>query len=88
METCCIGNACLKQTSFRTYIDSGQSFTYLPEEIYRKVALEIDRHINATIKSFEGVSWEYCYESRYIYALKQRHRERSSLVGLYCMLFS
>ncbi|XP_010491661.1 PREDICTED: aspartic proteinase-like protein 1 [Camelina sativa] len=63
VETCCVGNSCLKQTSFRTYIDSGQSFTYLPEEIYRKVAVEMDRHINATMKSFEDVSWEYCYES-------------------------
>ncbi|KAL9278999.1 Aspartic proteinase-like protein 1 [Arabidopsis thaliana] len=63
VEACCIGNSCLKQTSFTTFIDSGQSFTYLPEEIYRKVALEIDRHINATSKTFEGVSWEYCYES-------------------------
>ncbi|OAO93604.1 hypothetical protein AXX17_AT5G09700 [Arabidopsis thaliana] len=63
VEACCIGNSCLKQTSFTTFIDSGQSFTYLPEEIYRKVALEIDRHINATSKNFEGVSWEYCYES-------------------------
>lgn len=65
VEACCIGNSCLKQTSFRTLIDSGQSFTYLPEEIYRKVALEIDRHINATFKRVEGGPWDYCYETRY-----------------------
>ncbi|VVB13910.1 unnamed protein product [Arabis nemorensis] len=63
VEACCIGNSCLKQTSFRTFIDSGQSFTFLPEGIYRKVALEIDRHINATIKRVEGGSWDYCYET-------------------------
>jgi len=74
VEACCIGNSCLKQTSFTTFIDSGQSFTYLPEEIYRKVALEIDRHINATSKNFEGVSWEYCYESRYTNSIKQIYR--------------
>lgn len=65
VEACCIGNSCLKQTSFRTFIDSGQSFTSLPEEIYQKVALEIDRHINATMKRVKGGPWDYCYESRY-----------------------
>ncbi|KAL1207894.1 Aspartic proteinase-like protein 1 [Cardamine amara subsp. amara] len=63
VEACCIGNSCLKQTNFRALIDSGQSFTYLPEEIYRKVAVEIDRHVNAAITSVEGVEWEYCYET-------------------------
>ncbi|CAH2073309.1 unnamed protein product [Thlaspi arvense] len=63
VEACCIGNSCLKQTSFRTLIDSGQSFTYLPEETYREVALEIDSHVNATIKRVKGGPWDYCYET-------------------------
>ena len=65
VEACCVGNSCLKQTNFTTLIDSGQSFTFLPEEIYREVALEIDSHINATVKKIDGGPWEYCYETRY-----------------------
>lgn len=38
---CCIGNSCLKQTSFRALVDSGTSFTFLPEEVYQKVAKEV-----------------------------------------------
>lgn len=64
VEACCIGNSCLKETSFKTLIDSGQSFTSLPEEIYRQVAVEIDSHINATVKKIEGGPWDYCYEAR------------------------
>ncbi|KAF8115770.1 hypothetical protein N665_0025s0220 [Sinapis alba] len=63
VEACCIGNSCLKETSFKTLIDSGQSFTSLPEEIYRQVAVEIDSHINATVKKIEGGPWDYCYEA-------------------------
>ncbi|CAN7036097.1 unnamed protein product [Brassica oleracea var. botrytis] len=65
VEACCVGNSCLKQTNFTTLIDSGQSFTFLPEEIYREVAVEIDSHINATVKKFEGAPWEYCYETSF-----------------------
>ncbi|KAJ0265993.1 Aspartic proteinase-like protein 1 [Hirschfeldia incana] len=63
VEACCIGNSCLKQTSFETLIDSGQSFTILPEAIYREVAAEIDSHINATVTKIDGGPWEYCYET-------------------------
>ncbi|KAF3567042.1 hypothetical protein DY000_02019380 [Brassica cretica] len=65
VEACCIGNSCLKQTNFTTLIDSGQSFTFLPEVIYREVAVEIDSHINATVKKFEDAPWEYCYETSF-----------------------
>lgn len=88
VETCCIGNSCLRQTSFRALIDSGQSFTYLPEEIYRKVAVEIDRHVNATIKSFEGVEWEYCYETRYTTSINKGIENLAScLVYIYIYIF-
>ncbi|KAJ4883119.1 Aspartic proteinase-like protein 1 [Raphanus sativus] len=63
VEACCIGNSCLKQTNFTTLIDSGQSFTFLPQVVYREVALEIDSHINATAKKVEDGPWEYCYET-------------------------
>ncbi|CAN8298975.1 unnamed protein product [Cochlearia groenlandica] len=63
VEACCIGNSCLKQTSFTTFIDSGQSFTFLPEKVYREVALEIDSHINATTKRIKDGPWEYCYKT-------------------------
>uniref|UniRef100_A0A1J3H0U7 Aspartic proteinase-like protein 1 n=2 Tax=Noccaea caerulescens TaxID=107243 RepID=A0A1J3H0U7_NOCCA len=63
VEACCVGNSCLKQTSFKTLIDSGQSFTSLPEDVYREVAVEIDRHVNAKIKRLKGGPWDYCYET-------------------------
>ncbi|XP_010546403.1 PREDICTED: aspartic proteinase-like protein 1 [Tarenaya hassleriana] len=63
VDTCCVGNSCLKGSNFRTLIDSGSSFTYLPEAIYQKVAYEFDRRINATISSFDGFPWEYCYKT-------------------------
>lgn len=64
MEACCVGNSCLKQTSFKILIDSGQSFTSLPEDVYREVAVEIDRHVNAKIKRLKGGPWDNCYETR------------------------
>ncbi|GLT68866.1 hypothetical protein SLA2020_410610 [Shorea laevis] len=63
VEACCIGNSCLKQTSFRALIDSGTSFTFLPEEVYQIVAKEFDRQINTSITNFQGYPWEYCYKS-------------------------
>ncbi|KAE7998146.1 hypothetical protein FH972_002720 [Carpinus fangiana] len=63
VEACCIGNSCIKQTSFRALIDSGTSFTFLPDEAYEKIAKEFDRHVNATRSSYEGSPWKYCYKS-------------------------
>ncbi|KAL5751645.1 hypothetical protein ACOSQ2_022152 [Xanthoceras sorbifolium] len=64
VEECCIENSCLKQTSFRALIDSGSSFTFLPDKIYERIAKEFDRRVNATISSFEGYPWKYCYKTR------------------------
>ncbi|XP_030974434.1 aspartic proteinase-like protein 1 [Quercus lobata] len=63
VDACCIGNSCLKLTSFRALIDSGASFTFLPDEVYEKIVKEFDRHVNATRSSFEGYPWKYCYKS-------------------------
>lgn len=41
MEACCIGNSCLKQTSFKALVDSGTSFTFLPEAVYDKISKEV-----------------------------------------------
>ncbi|PQQ03936.1 aspartic proteinase-like protein 1 [Prunus yedoensis var. nudiflora] len=40
VEACCIGNSCLKQTSFKALFDSGTSFTFLPEAVYDKISEE------------------------------------------------
>ncbi|XP_031264338.1 aspartic proteinase-like protein 1 isoform X1 [Pistacia vera] len=63
VEDCCIESSCLKQTSFTALLDSGSSFTFLPNEVFERVAQEFDRQINATISSFEGYPWKYCYKS-------------------------
>ncbi|XP_022963037.1 aspartic proteinase-like protein 1 isoform X1 [Cucurbita moschata] len=63
VEACCIGNSCLEQTSFKALIDSGTSFTYLPEEVYENVVMEFDKRLNTTSTvTFKGYPWKYCYK--------------------------
>ncbi|KAF2284095.1 hypothetical protein GH714_018939 [Hevea brasiliensis] len=63
VEACCVGSSCLKQTSFRALVDTGTSFTFLPEDVYERVTEEFDRQVNVTISSFDGYPWKYCYKS-------------------------
>lgn len=41
IEACCIGSSCIKQTSFKALVDSGSSFTFLPDESYRNMVDEV-----------------------------------------------
>uniref|UniRef100_A0A5B7CBN8 Putative aspartic proteinase-like protein 1 isoform X1 n=1 Tax=Davidia involucrata TaxID=16924 RepID=A0A5B7CBN8_DAVIN len=63
VEACCIGSYCLEKTSFKALVDSGTSFTFLPNEVYERVVKEFDRRVNATSTSYEGSPWKYCYKS-------------------------
>ncbi|PKI76365.1 hypothetical protein CRG98_003287 [Punica granatum] len=63
VEACCIGNSCLKQSDFNALVDSGASFTFLPNAVYERIADEFDRRVNATRASSEGYPWKYCYKS-------------------------
>lgn len=63
VKACCVGNSCLEQTSFKASVDTGTSFTFLPEEAYTKVTDEFDKQFNGTVTSFEGYPWKYCYKS-------------------------
>ncbi|XVF15127.1 hypothetical protein REPUB_Repub09cG0122700 [Reevesia pubescens] len=63
VEACCIGNSCFKQIGFSAVVDSGTSFTFLPNEVYERIAKEFDRRVNATITSYPGYPWKYCYKS-------------------------
>ncbi|GAB2283456.1 hypothetical protein Dimus_017967 [Dionaea muscipula] len=64
VEACCVGkDSCLKQTNFEALVDSGSSFTFLPEAVYEKVVQEFDRQVNATREYYEGYPWKYCYKS-------------------------
>ncbi|XP_015074092.1 aspartic proteinase-like protein 1 isoform X1 [Solanum pennellii] len=63
VESCCFGSSCIEQTSFKAIVDSGTSFTFLPDQIYDRVVKEFDRKVNATKASFEGYPWQYCYKS-------------------------
>ncbi|KAH1216043.1 Aspartic proteinase-like protein 1 [Glycine max] len=40
VESFCVGSLCLKETRFQALIDSGSSFTFLPNEVYQKVVTE------------------------------------------------
>lgn len=57
VEACCIGNSCLKQTNFRALIDSGTSFTFLPDEVYEKITKEVDIFIlnNVMYSHYQGL---------------------------------
>ncbi|KMT08833.1 hypothetical protein BVRB_6g135560 isoform B [Beta vulgaris subsp. vulgaris] len=64
VDAVCIGKStCLKQTSFRAVVDSGTSFTFIPNDVYRKVTQEFDREVKAARVSYDGYPWDYCYES-------------------------
>lgn len=64
VDAFCIGKNCLKQPSLHALIDSGTSFTFLPDDVYEKVVQEFDREINASRVSYD--QWDYCYASRSI----------------------
>ncbi|XLR07677.1 hypothetical protein S83_035615, partial [Arachis hypogaea] len=61
VETCCIGNSCLKMTSLKAQVDSGTSFTFLPGHVYESIAEEFDKKLNASRATFKDTPWEYCY---------------------------
>ncbi|XP_057783757.1 aspartic proteinase-like protein 1 isoform X4 [Salvia miltiorrhiza] len=63
VDACCIESLCLDNTDFQMLVDSGSSFSYLPAQIFEKVANEFDRQVNASKSSFEGYPWQYCYKS-------------------------
>ncbi|KAK6150456.1 hypothetical protein DH2020_015388 [Rehmannia glutinosa] len=63
VDACCIGSTCLDHTNFEMLVDSGTSFTFLPDQIYERVVDEFDKQVNASKSSFEGYPWQYCYKS-------------------------
>ncbi|RRT40598.1 hypothetical protein B296_00058424, partial [Ensete ventricosum] len=44
VESFCMGSSCPGKTSFHALIDSGSSFTFLPNDIYKRVTLETGHH--------------------------------------------
>ncbi|KAG6485252.1 hypothetical protein ZIOFF_053785 [Zingiber officinale] len=64
VESFCIGSHCPVNTNFHALVDSGSSFTFLPDSIYKRVAMEFDRQVNVSRIATSGEStWEYCYEA-------------------------
>lgn len=47
VESCCFGSSCIEQTSFKAIVDSGTSFTFLPDQIYDRVVKEASLHLLA-----------------------------------------
>ncbi|KAK1302592.1 Aspartic proteinase-like protein 1 [Acorus calamus] len=54
VERFCIGTACLGQTGFEALVDSGSSFTFLPDGVIRESQLR---------SVYDGYPWEYCYKA-------------------------
>ncbi|KAK9110629.1 hypothetical protein Sjap_018689 [Stephania japonica] len=63
VEGFCIGESCVDRVSLQALVDSGSSFTFLPDNVYEKVSKEFDSKVNATRTNFEGSPWEYCYKA-------------------------
>ncbi|KAK4755340.1 hypothetical protein SAY87_009097 [Trapa incisa] len=63
VEASCVGNSCLKQSGFTAMVDSGTSFTFLPNDVYKRITDEFDKRVNATRVSKKDYPWEYCYKS-------------------------
>ncbi|KAB5556536.1 hypothetical protein DKX38_007445 [Salix brachista] len=63
VEASCVGTSCLKQSSFSALVDSGTSFTFLPDDVFEMIAEEFDTQVNASRSSFEGYFWKYCYKT-------------------------
>ncbi|XP_020082096.1 aspartic proteinase-like protein 1 isoform X2 [Ananas comosus] len=63
VERFCIGAKCVGETSMQALVDSGSSFTYLPNDAYKRVTLEFDRQVNYSRYAFLGYPWEYCYKA-------------------------
>ncbi|KAG0476251.1 hypothetical protein HPP92_013092 [Vanilla planifolia] len=61
VESFCVGAQCAERTNFLALVDSGSSFTFLPEKVYKRVSLEFDRQMNASRLDYEDSPWEYCY---------------------------
>ncbi|XP_054788225.1 aspartic proteinase-like protein 1 isoform X2 [Prosopis cineraria] len=62
VESFCVGSSYLKKTGFQALIDTGTSFTYLPDEVYKLVVSEFDKHVNASRVVLRQYPWEYCYK--------------------------
>ncbi|KAK1277578.1 Aspartic proteinase-like protein 1 [Acorus gramineus] len=63
VERFCIGTTCLGQTGFEALVDSGSSFTFLPDGVYKRVTAEFDKRMNASRSVYDGYPWEYCYKA-------------------------
>ncbi|ERM94244.1 aspartic proteinase-like protein 1 [Amborella trichopoda] len=60
----CIGTVCLEQTGFTSLVDTGFSFTFFPDDVYKTVTTEFDRQINASRHLYKESIFEYCYKVR------------------------
>ncbi|KAF3329245.1 aspartic proteinase-like protein 1 [Carex littledalei] len=59
----CVGHKCLEQSGLQALFDTGSSFTFVPQDIYKRVSLEFDKQVNASRADFDGSPFEYCYKS-------------------------
>ncbi|KAM0892341.1 hypothetical protein ACQ4PT_025837 [Festuca glaucescens] len=61
VDKSCVGHKCFESTSFQALVDSGTSFTALPLDVYKAVAIEFDKQVKASRITHEDDSFEYCY---------------------------
>eukprot|EP00249_Psilotum_nudum_P002780 c15921_g1_i1 orf=184-1443(+) len=61
VEKIVIGSVVLEVPGLTTLVDTGTSFTYLPEKVYSAVTTKFDEQVRETKVSY--APWEFCYEA-------------------------
>ncbi|KAJ3695787.1 hypothetical protein LUZ60_001164 [Juncus effusus] len=63
IDKICVGRKCVEQSGLQAIFDSGSSFTFVPQDVYKTVSVEFDRQVGASRADFDGYPFEYCYET-------------------------
>lgn len=63
VESFCIETHCIGKGSFQAIVDSGTSFTFLPNSVYKRVTAEFDKLVNASRQAYDETPFEYCYKN-------------------------
>ncbi|XP_051139067.1 aspartic proteinase-like protein 1 isoform X2 [Andrographis paniculata] len=61
VEMYCVEGTCLKQTGNTAQVDTGSTFTFLPDDSYDQVVAEFHRQANASRTTYDV--FDYCYQA-------------------------
>eukprot|EP00252_Welwitschia_mirabilis_P008002 TRINITY_DN1970_c0_g1_i4.p1 TRINITY_DN1970_c0_g1~~TRINITY_DN1970_c0_g1_i4.p1 ORF type:complete len:417 (-),score=79.60 TRINITY_DN1970_c0_g1_i4:152-1402(-) len=64
IEAIHVGSVSINISAFKSVIDSGTSFTYLPQDAYKALVKEFNKQVNYPRAHYKELPWAYCYEAR------------------------